>query len=423
MNQKMNQKMISRILGETISSDGAPQRKPFMKFPIALICSQSVDGECFARAIPLWTLLASAFDLSSRESMLNALIKAQALFSANGDPLGIDDADAFATASERRRVLVISCPDAILSREAIHRALSSISADLAPGPIVSLGNGESSVLAREPKLSENPEMAAYFEHLSEIGHSVEALGFGAAMSKVRSHASARAEAENLAELAFRLQEKRKFLPQHTGDKNPFLAISYSSNYSMHGVMSAMPMYAERTLVVPLPPRLVGQWAANTPKDQPEANALLGRIKLAVASALGQCLSEATPPVDFWQESATSLLDSLRIDCSNGRWVISGIAETGVFFARNGEELDRFMAAGGAALGNRISEDSISINFQWTSPWAELGKIGSAGNPHASTDLSDFSAIDRARLIALIEQADLSLASAAPSEQASRSKTL
>lgn len=266
-------------------------------------------------------------------------------------------------------------------------------------------------------------MESYFNHLSEIGLSVQELGFDARMPEVLAHASARAEANLLAGLALRLQEKRKFLPEHTGEKNPFLVISYSSNYSMEGVMSAAAMYDDRTLIVPLPSRLVGKWAGTAPKNQTEANALLERIKRSVARALGQCESEASPALaKFWSESASSLAESMRVDCSNGRWVVSGSTETGYFFAKDGEDLDRIMAAGGAALGNRISDSSISIDAQWSSPWDELGQIGARGASSAPKPLRGLSETDRARLLALVEQADLAL-SAAPSTQSSRSQTL
>lgn len=418
----MTSKMISRIFGETFTP-GEPQRQPHTKFPIALLCSQSADGECFARPFPLWKILSKAFDLSSRDSMLNALIQAQALFAHDGDPLGINDADAFATASENRRVFVIACPDAHLGREAIEQALSSIPDDFSPGPIVSLGAGESAALARNVKLSEIPEMAAYLDRLSDIGHSVQALGFSASMPNVIAHASARAEAENLAELAFRLQEKRKYLPQHTGENNPFLTISYSSNYSMDGVMSAMPTFADRTLVIPLPSGLVGSWRSTAPKSEIEANALLERIKRAVARAQGKCLSEAGSLAKFWGESSQPLVDSMRIDCSNGRWVISGHVETSYFFAKDGDSLDQIMVAGGAALGSRIADNFISIDAQWPRPWLELGKIGADVPPSAPKALSDLSKTDRASLLALVEQADISLSAGAPSGQAARSQTL
>lgn len=155
----MSRAMIDRILGQK-STPAEPAPAPAAKFPIALICSQSIDGECFARAIPLWNLLSNAFELSSRESMLNALIKAQSIFSDSGDPLRMLDADAFARVSDNRQVLAIACPDAIQDRGAIHEALSSIPDDLSPGPIVSLGNGESSFLADIRNSPNSPEWRA-----------------------------------------------------------------------------------------------------------------------------------------------------------------------------------------------------------------------------------------------------------------------
>jgi hypothetical protein len=351
------------------------------RFPVAVVCAQTEEGNVLGRSFALWPLLDGDLDVTSREQMIAALEEGQRILSGSPE-LDAEGADAFAMPCDGRRVMFFSCP-AVLPEAELRQALGALPEKFMPSPVFRLGHGEALAACQSSVKSGSLKN---IQGVSEHWGQIDVAGYSA----LRDHDAGKApgqdvvahfgkgdrllagrrkilkerqemEAALLAEpdvvgpiaahgepapastadreptLAEKLQAKRKFSNALAPlDKAPLLIVSFNTNYSMEGMMSAMPMYDRNTLVIPLQDVLGGDWSDHCPRCPASEQELASKTQESIKRALNA-------HGESWNgkgliPSQENFFASFQTQFANGRWIVSGgDEETNSFHLRKGFE--------------------------------------------------------------------------------------